>query len=135
MKKRDKLNFWVIFLGVVFLLIGFLIYVTIPSTTFINKMAYKIIPLPQNKLDGAFFNTVRGYLPDACWSCSLTLILSVGCKQAVAVIIAVAFGTLWEFAQLLGVFSGTFDLLDIFTYFVSALLAYAIIYFIKRRLK
>ncbi len=131
MKKTKAIHRVYLIHAVSALCFGAGIYLLFRKNTHLNRwfgINGPLSDLPCRKL----VNLLRYYLADAAWGYALTFSLASVTRLSLAVIGTVAWGMLWEILQQLKVVTGTFDLLDILAYLLSAAVAAAIIYFIPK---
>ena len=112
------------------LLIGVAIYIFFREHTYINNFfgLQKI-----SSRDSLLLDAISFYLPDFLWAYSLTFMLALFCEHRLSGAISSLFGVVWELLQRSDVVSGTFDLIDIFTYITASIFAVLILLFHRRK--
>ena len=119
------------FLSLVSLILGLLIYIFFRKGTYIHTLLK--IEHPFGLSDLIFFGSdfIKYYLPDFLWAFSLTnALITVSDKTKKEVFIigfaVILLSALWEILQLLKIVSGTFDFVDCFIYLFAVVTAVAL---------
>ena len=111
------------------LCLGGILYVFLREESWIAKQ----IPISAYLIDSRAYLAMKSlgffryYLPDFLWGLSLGCTLVAVCKPSrekcwICGAVSFSCGCLWEALQLLGVLSGTGDLLDVAMYFLAAII-------------
>lgn len=115
-----------IFLSVLFIVVGALIYVFFRPTTYIAQFIGNLTGLNSFGEFGSSF--LKFYLPDFLWAISLSFglyaIYLPNIKTSIILSVVVfVYGVLWEVLQVIGVIGGTGDIVDVIMYLVASMLA------------
>ena len=133
MKKRVK---YIIF-SISALLLGLGDYLIFRKDTYLHSFLKTPQDFGLSNISFMFDEFVTYALPDLFWSFSLAMALIalyMPEKRGVSAIVAAVsfFGIAWETAQLIGITSGTFDLIDCGMYIISSVSAGLIYCFIEK---
>lgn len=116
------------------LVAGFYIYLVFRPDSYIVKAVQPLgIGFRNNYPDfHPFFRFIRNFIPDILWAYSMSfavfaVLAPPESRTAVPAAICICFGILVEFFQKIGLFHGTFDLLDILFEAAAILLSTLII--------
>ena len=131
MKNIKKLQRLYLTHAAVALSVGGIIYLLLRENTYLNDLFNIYGPLG-SYVDCKIVNILRFYIVDALWGYALVFSLATVLHPIFAAICSAVWGILWEFLQLKGVVSGTFDVFDIYSYLFSAFVALSIICLITK---
>ena len=107
---------------------GLVAYLILKENTYIHIFLGKKFDLPRVKIEDSFtVNLMRRFLADALWAYAMVFALCIVEKKSAAFAITVVCGVAWEFCQLLNIFNGNFEVLDIVTYTCAAGIAVGIV--------
>ncbi len=137
MNINNKIRCYFIFISIISLCLGLMIYIFLRDGTFIHSA------LPSGLREAAcevckktgnnfFADFLRYYFADFLWCLSLNFALlavaELKSKKTLYTIamISAFLGVVFEFAQYIGLTSGTFDFIDIFMYIIASVSAVAI---------
>lgn len=109
---------------------GAIIYLLFRENTYLNNLLN--VNQPLQCANNRIIDLLRFYIVDALWGYALVFSLATVIRPILATVCSVSWGILWEFLQLKGIVTGTFDFLDISSYLFSALIALTILFFIKK---
>lgn len=113
-------------LSFAFLFSGLLIYLATRTGTYVNAMFDSLISVPTIAPDTVFNTVIYNWGADFLWVVSFTLALSCFVeKPIIAAGIVAGLGVLFEFFQLFGITTGTFDIFDIVAELLGAMVVFA----------
>lgn len=108
------------------LLLGLAIYLCFGENTYLNRL-FNIRSL----ID--ICSSLRYYIPDFLWAYSLAFMLTPFCGSVLSGVVSSGFGIIWEVMQMINVFNGTFDVVDIMMYITASSIAVLILLLFNRR--
>lgn len=115
-------------LSFAFLFSGLLIYLATRTGTYVNAMFDSLISVPAIAPDTVFNTVIYNWGADFLWVVSFTLALSCFVeKPIIAAGIVAGLGVLFEFFQLFGITTGTFDIFDIVAELLGATIVFVVI--------
>lgn len=139
-KKKNRTLFWIVNI-LAPLVLGLVLYTVMTDDTYVSRWVRSIFSNCDDTVlrpEVGILRFCRNHLCDMCWSYSLVFcvawILGDGlARLTVSVSVCSLFSALMEMLQSSAVFSGTFDVWDIFLEIVSCLIAGMVIYTNIRR--
>lgn len=122
------------------LCIGVVIYLLTGGNVIFLRPLRQLFGNPSAEFDFWGCDWIRGYIPDFCWSFSLSFTIAVWLERSIpalkySLLISLALSIGLEFLQLYHVTIGTFDILDILVEVGGCLAAHFIILSYYRRRK
>lgn len=108
---------------------GAIIYIVFRPNTYVSECVRNFIPVTQTFFSGfadTKFDFLKYYFSDFLWAfsfnCGLNVIFPEPKKVIVNGIIVCLAGVFWEIAQVIGIVSGTGDVIDSLMYFLAVLI-------------
>lgn len=127
---RKNVFFWSGMI-VVPMVVGLIVYLILKPSAYVSELIIDIFGLRQLNIqtsDNWFLSIIRNYLCDFLWAFSLTAAISLlyydnRFRSAISVLICLIVGIIIELMQLLGVISGTFDIVDLIVQSIGSILS------------
>ncbi len=123
-------------LAFVSLVAGLLIYLATRSGTYVNAMFDSLITVPDIAPDTVFNTVIYNWGADFLWVVSFALALSCFVEKPItAAGIVFGLGLLFEFFQLFGITTGTFDIFDIVAELLGAMVVFVGVSLWEKKIK
>lgn len=113
------------------LLCGLFIYILFRPQTYISKLVFEFIPFKWNEIDydNAIVSFLGFYFADFLWCFSLAsglcfVLFKDSHSVVICCLIAFVCGVFWEIGQMIHLFGGTADILDVLMYLLAACTRY-----------
>lgn len=119
-------------LGVLFLIVGLLLYILFNQNAYISKTICRLFMIPHITYEHNILTMLITYYgADLLWSVSfcliVQLILFIKKRKTILLVICSVLGITYEIMQCFGLAAGTADIVDVIVYILGSLVAIIII--------